>query len=235
MRVLFYDIEPKLPLGNAHAVASLNQLLHESDIITLHVPETEQTKQLIGAAEIAALKPTSSLINTSRGQVVDIEELARALREGRLRSAAIDVFPVEPPSNELPFESPLQGLDNVILTPHIGGSTAEAQEKIAAEVSGKLINFCSFGSSTGSVNFPELTLAPHVNSHRLLHIHHNVPGILSQINQAIADAKINVEGQHLLTNTKLGYAVLDIEKGPTKQVLSTLERIEGTIKTGILY
>ena len=196
MKVIFFDVVTKLPLGNARQVARLHDLLAESDVVSLHVPETQATQWMIGQAEIAAIKPGSVLINASRGTVVEIEPLAQALLQKRLLGAAIDVFPVEPHSNKDVFESPLRGLDNVILTPHVGGSTMEAQENIGIEVADKLVKYSDNGTSTSSVNFPEVALPAHPGKHRLLHIHRNVPGVLSEINKIFP---ITVSTSHLST------------------------------------
>ena len=211
MKVIFFDVVSKLSLGNARQVARLHDLLAESDVVSLHVPETEATQWMIGQAEIAAMKPGSVFINASRGTVVEIEPLAQALFQKKLRGAAIDVFPVEPHSNKDVFESPLRGLDNVILTPHVGGSTMEAQENIGIEVADKLVKYSDNGTSTSSVNFPEVALPAHPGKHRLLHIHRNVPGVLSEINKIFSDNGINIASQYLQTRKDLGYVVIDID------------------------
>ncbi|HEX4975978.1 MAG TPA: phosphoglycerate dehydrogenase, partial [Pseudomonadales bacterium] len=211
MKVRFCDLENKLPLGNAEQVSSLEKLLAISDIVTLHVPETAATKNMIGAAQLAAMKPNSVLINASRGTVVDIDALSASLEKGHLLGAAIDVFPVEPHSNDDEFVSPLRKFDNVILTPHVGGSTVEAQGNIGQEVAEKLVKYSDTGATTTSVNFPEVTLPAHPNNHRLLHIHKNVPGILSQINKVFSENNINILGQYLMTNDKIGYVVVDVD------------------------
>ena len=211
MKVIFFDVVSKLSLGNARQVARLHDLLAESDVVSLHVPETQATQWMIGQAEIAAMKPGSVFINASRGTVVEIEPLAQALFQKKLRGAAIDVFPVEPHSNKDVFESPLRGLDNVILTPHVGGSTMEAQENIGIEVADKLVKYSDNGTSTSSVNFPEVALPAHPGKHRLLHIHRNVPGVLSEINKIFSDNGINIASQYLQTRKDLGYVVIDID------------------------
>ncbi|RZI66379.1 MAG: phosphoglycerate dehydrogenase, partial [Variovorax sp.] len=211
MHVVFYDVVSKLPLGNARQIPQLHDLLAQSDIVTLHVPELPSTKWMIGPAEIAAMKPGGILINAARGTVVDIDALAEGVKSGKLWGAAIDVFPVEPGSNNEEFQSPLRGLDNVILTPHIGGSTMEAQANIGGEVAEKLVKYSDNGTSITSVNFPEVALPAHPGKHRLLHIHHNVPGVLSAINQVLADNHINIASQYLQTNEKVGYVVTDID------------------------
>ena len=235
MRVLFYDIVPKLPLGNAAPVGTLEELLAASDIVTLHVPQTAATTNMIDAARIAAMRRGAFLVNTSRGVVVDQAALAAALRAGHLAGAAVDVFPTEPRAPDAPLDSPLRGLPNVILTPHVAGSTEEAQEKIGSEVAGKLVAFSDRGSTVGAVNFPELTLAPHERANRILHIHENVPGMLQRINSAIAAEEINVLAQHLETRKAVGYVVLDIEKKASSMLLGRLKAIPGTIRARILY
>lgn len=239
MRVRYYDIETKLSLGNASQVRSLNELLKQADVVTLHVPETAQTQWMIGAAQLQQMKRGSILINASRGTVVVIEALAEALRSGHLSGAAIDVFPQEPAGNDELFESPLRGIDNCILTPHIGGSTQEAQENIGIEVASKLVHYSDNGSTLSAVNFPEVSLPAHQGSRRLLHIHENRPGMMTRINQVLADANINVSGQYLQTDPKVGYVVIDIE-APERthhadQLLLALRDIPGTIRARILY
>lgn len=235
MKVRFYDIENKLTLGNAEQVTELNQLLSSSDVISLHVPETAQTKGMMGHKEIAQMKPNSILINASRGTVVDIEALANALESNHLAGAALDVFPTEPKSNSEEFQSPLRAFDNIILTPHIGGSTQEAQENIAIEVADKLIKYSNNGSTMSAVNFPQVSLPEHDKRHRILHIHHNRPGILMQINQILSDNNINISGQYLQTQGELGYVVTDIEEGSSQIALEKMRDIEGTIRARVLY
>ncbi|RUO69870.1 phosphoglycerate dehydrogenase [Pseudidiomarina sediminum] len=239
MQVRFYDIETKLPLGNAHAVGSLDQLLAQADVVTLHVPETAQTQWMIGPEQIAAMKPGALLINASRGTVVDIDALAEGLRSGHLAGAAIDVFPVEPSSNNDEFISPLREFDNCLLTPHVGGSTQEAQENIGVEVAGKLAHYSDNGSTLSAVNFPEVSLPAHGGARRLLHIHHNKPGILTKINQILAEQDINVSGQYLQTDADIGYVVIDIQtpKGSSiaDDLLATLRAIDGTVRARVLY
>jgi D-3-phosphoglycerate dehydrogenase len=238
MRVLYYDIETKLALGNARAMPSLGALLEASDAVTLHVPETPQTFRMIGAAEIARMKRGAKLINAARGTVVDIGALVDALKSGHLSGAAIDVFPEEPRGAGEEFRSPLRGLDNVILTPHVGGSTEEAQENIGIEVASKLIKYSNNGSTLASVNFPEVSLPEHPGKHRLLHIHRNQPGVLSEINAIFSEMRINVTGQYLETNPRIGYVVIDIETGEreeTMQLKRRLEEVSGTIRARILY
>ena len=235
MRVRFYDIETKLPLGNASQAPSLSALLGEADVVSLHVPETPQTQDMIGAAEFSAMKSGAIFINASRGTVVDIDALAEALSEKKVAGAAIDVFPVEPKGNDDEFLSPLRGFDNVILTPHIGGSTKEAQENIGLEVASKLAKYSDNGSSLSAVNFPQVSLPEHVNTSRLLHIHHNQPGVLTQINQAFAEHSINIAAQYLQTDDQIGYVVIDIESANSAQALKALKAIDGTIRARILH
>ena len=235
MHVLFYDISTKLPLGNARQMVKLHELLAQSDVVSLHVPETQATQWMIGAAEIAAMKPGSVFINASRGTVVEIEPLAEALRQKKLLGAAVDVFPVEPRSNKELFESPLRGLDNVILTPHVGGSTMEAQENIGVEVAEKLVKYSDNGTSTSSVNFPEVALPAHPGKHRLLHIHRNVPGVLSEINRVFASNHINIASQYLQTNEAIGYVVIDIDAGYSDIALAKLAEVPGTIRSRVLF
>ena len=235
MHVLFHDVVAKLPLGHARQVASLQELLAASDIVTLHVPETPSTQWMLGAAQIAAMKPGSILINASRGTVVEIEPLAEAIRSGKLLGAAIDVFPVEPRGNKDEFLSPLRGLDNVILTPHIGGSTLEAQANIGIEVAEKLVRYSDTGTTTSSVNFPEVALPSHPGKHRLLHVHHNVPGVLSEINRIFSDNHINIASQYLQTNEKIGYVVIDLDAGSSELALEKLAQVPGTIRSRVLF
>ncbi|MGB2427033.1 MAG: phosphoglycerate dehydrogenase [Alteromonas sp.] len=235
MRVQFYDIEDKLVLGNSSQVKSLKKLLNTSDVVTLHVPETAQTKDMIGAKEIAQMKDGSILINAARGTIIDIPALVEALEANKLNGVAIDVFPVEPKSNNEEFESPLRKFDNVILTPHVGGSTQEAQENIGIEVAGKLAKYSDNGSTLSAVNFPEVSLPAHTDTSRLLHIHANQPGVLTQINQAFADKQINILAQYLQTNENIGYVVIDVEANRADEAFAELEKIEGTIKSRILH
>ncbi|MEG3757088.1 phosphoglycerate dehydrogenase [Pseudoalteromonas carrageenovora] len=235
MNVEYYDIEDKLSLGNATQVHNLTQLLQRADIISLHVPETPQTKNLIGTAELAVMKQGSILINASRGTVVDIDALAEALSEKKLSGAAIDVFPVEPKSNEEEFVSSLREFDNVILTPHIGGSTQEAQENIGIEVAGKLAKYSDNGSTITAVNFPEVSLPELANRSRLLHVHHNRPGVLTQINQAFAQHGINIAAQYLQTDESIGYVVIDVDTDQSEVALKELSAVEGTIRARILH
>ena len=235
MTVLFYDIETKLPLGNARHMPTLADLLSKADVVSLHVPETPATHNMIGAAQLSRMKPGSHLINASRGTVIDIEALTQALESEHLHGAAIDVFPVEPQGNDSRFESPLTRFDNVLLTPHIGGSTAEAQENIGREVAAKLIRYSNNGSTASSVNFPEVTLPEHTGRSRVLHIHHNVPGVMARINESFSHAGINVDAQYLRTNDEVGYVVTDVDSSAQTVALSELCAIPGTIRCRVLY
>jgi D-3-phosphoglycerate dehydrogenase len=238
MQVVFYDIEMKLALGNARPMPTMQALLEIADIVTLHVPETSQTNNLIDASALALMKPAASLINASRGHVVDIDALVQALDSGRLSGAAIDVFPKEPKSNTDAFISPLRGRDNVILTPHIGGSTQEAQHDIGLEVSSKLLKYSNNGSTLGAVNFPEVSLPAYPGQHRLLHIHRNQPGVLSEVNSVFSEKRINITGQFLQTNARIGYVVIDIEapeRAVSMALRKRLDQVAGTIRTRILY
>ncbi|PKM09969.1 MAG: phosphoglycerate dehydrogenase [Gammaproteobacteria bacterium HGW-Gammaproteobacteria-5] len=237
MRVIFHDIEAKLSLGNARAAASLDDLLERSDVVTLHVPETPATHMMIQAEQLARMRSGSMLINASRGSVVDLDALASALRDGHLAGAAIDVFPVEPKGNDDAFVSPLIGMDNVILTPHIGGSTLEAQDNIGIEVANKLIRYSDNGSTLSAVNFPEVALPEHPNSRRLLHIHRNVPGTLSRINEQVSAGNVNIDAQFLQTDVEVGYVVIDITADVEKATAlkEALAAIPGTLRTRVLY
>lgn len=240
MRVRFYDIETKLPLGNASQASSLHALLNEADVVSLHVPETVQTQDMIGEEQFSQMKDGAIFINASRGTVVDIPALAQALSSKKVAGAAIDVFPTEPKSNDEEFISELRGFDNVILTPHIGGSTKEAQENIGLEVASKLAKYSDNGSSLSAVNFPEVSLPEHSmpgqrDTSRLLHIHHNQPGVLRQINKAFAEHDINIAAQYLQTDDKIGYVVIDIDSQDSKLALKELKRIDGTIRARILH
>jgi len=235
MRVKFYDIEDKLPLGNASQVAKLDELLATSDIISLHVPETAQTKYMFAKAQFDAMKQDAIFINASRGTVVNIEDLADALNAKKVSGAAIDVFPVEPKSNNEEFESPLRGIDNVILTPHVGGSTQEAQANIGFEVSGKLVKYSDNGSTLSAVNFPEVSLPQHAGSTRLLHIHKNKPGIMNQINMAFAQHSINITAQYLQTTADVGYVVMEVEAKDAEIAFDQLQKIDGTMRVRSLH
>ena len=235
MNVIFYDTVRKLNLGNARQIDDLGELLADADVVSMHVPATPATAKMMNADALARMKDSAVLINASRGNVVDIEALAARIREGKLLGAAIDVFPEEPKSNNEPFLSELRGLPNVILTPHIGGSTQEAQENIGREVAEKLIRYSDNGSTRTAVNFPEVVLPEHPGQHRLLHIHRNTPGILSAINQALSDANVNVSGQYLQTLGEVGYVVIDIEADYSRDVRAALAAVPGTIRTRVLY
>ncbi|MEO7106617.1 MAG: phosphoglycerate dehydrogenase [Rhodoferax sp.] len=235
MRVVFHDIEAKLPLGNAREIPSLSELLAVSDVVSLHVPETPRTHLLIGAAELAAMKTGSHLINASRGTVVDIEALTAALESHHLHGAAIDVFPAEPQGNDAVFVSALTKFDNVLLTPHIGGSTSEAQVNIGSEVAAKLVRYGNNGSTTSAVNFPEVALPEHTGRSRLLHIHYNVPGVLAHVNERLSAAGINIAAQYLSTFEDLGYVVIDVDSAASQSALEELRSVSGTIRCRILY
>ena len=235
MQVIFYDVVTKLPLGNARQVASLDQLLELSHVVTLHVPETPATRLMIGARELGLMQASSALINASRGTVVDIDALHTALREQRLLGAAIDVFPVEPRGNHDVFESPLRGMDSVILTPHIGGSTVEAQESIGREVAEKLIKYSDNGTTTSAVNFPEVALPAHPGKHRILHVHQNMPGILFEINRVFSETGINISAQYLQTRDAVGYVVIDTDAENSAEALQRLRSVPGTIRARVLF
>ncbi len=235
MKVIFYDVETKLPLGNASDCKSLKELLQQSDVVTLHVPELSSTKNLIHKQNLAHFKKGSVLINYARGEVVDIQALQAALSSGHLSGAAVDVFPVEPEKNGDVFKTPLQGLSNVLLTPHIGGSTQEAQNNIGLDVSAKLFNYLEKGISIGSHSIPALALPPQEGAHRILHIHQNVPGVMSKINATLSQNHINIVGQYLKTNDQIGYVVLDIDQNISKNAMELLKRVKHTIKVRLLY
>jgi D-3-phosphoglycerate dehydrogenase len=238
MKVLYYDIESKLALGNARPVAALDQLLESADVISLHVPETPHTQNMIGGAQLEHMRPGAMLINASRGTVVDIDALVSALESQHLSGAAVDVFPEEPKGAGDSFHSPLRGMDNVILTPHIGGSTEEAQENIGVEVAEKLIKYSNNGSTLSAVNFPEVSLPEHEGLHRLLHIHKNQPGVLSAINRVFSERQVNIAAQYLQTNAKVGYVVIDMEtegEEATYALKRSLDEVPGTLRTRVLY
>ncbi|UTW10498.1 phosphoglycerate dehydrogenase [Marinobacterium rhizophilum] len=235
MIVHFYDVVTKLPLGNASQIASLDELLATCDVISLHVPETGATKDMMGPAQFEKIKQGAIFINAARGTVVDIDALCGALESGRVLGAAVDVFPVEPRSNKDEFISPLRAFDNVILTPHVGGSTMEAQENIGYEVAEKLAKYSDNGSTITSVNFPEVALPAHANVHRLLHVHRNVPGILSAINTVFSENNVNISGQYLQTNDKVGYVVVDVDADYSEVALEKILEIEGTIRARRLF
>lgn len=235
MKVIFYDTETKLPLGNAEDAKSLKELLGHADIVTLHVPETSNTKNLINKSNLKYFKKGAILINYARGEVVDLEALRKSILDGTIGGAAIDVFPWEPEKNGDKFRTPLQDLPNVILTPHIGGSTEEAQQNIGEDVSTKLFNFLEKGISIGSHTVPALALPPQEGSHRILHIHNNVPGVLSEINTTLSQNKINILSQYLKTNDEIGYVVLDVDRQISSKALQLLKEVKQTIKVRMLY
>jgi D-3-phosphoglycerate dehydrogenase len=235
MRVLFYDIVPKLPLGNALSVETLGELLAESDFVTLHVPETELTKDMIGDEQLRQMRRGSHLLNLSRGSIVAVDALVHHLREGHLAGAAIDVFPEEPSSNDEPFVSPLCGLPNVILTPHIGGSTVEAQRNIGLETSAALLKFIEIGSTTGAVNFPSVEVPVVHGSHRVLNCHRNVPGVLRAINEIVAELGVNIQRQSLATLGDVGYLIMDVDKSLSSEVKSKIDALPDSIKTRLLF
>ncbi|MBR9882181.1 phosphoglycerate dehydrogenase [Marinobacterium lacunae] len=235
MQVYFYDVVTKLPLGNATQVASMAELLGMCDVISLHVPETAATKNMMGQVQFEQMKDGAIFLNAARGTVVDIDALCSALASGKLLGAAVDVFPVEPRTNDDEFVSPLREFDNVILTPHVGGSTMEAQENIGYEVAEKLVKYSDNGSSITSVNFPEVALPEHPNAHRLLHVHQNIPGVLSKINNVFSENNINIAGQYLQTNDKVGYVVIDVDADYSEVALEKLSQIDGTIRCRRLF
>ena len=235
MDVYFYDVVSKLSIGNATQVGTLQELLNIADVVSLHVPETPATKYMFKAEQFAQMKPGSIFMNASRGTVVDIDALAEALGSGKLLGAAVDVFPVEPKSNDEEFVSPLREFDNCILTPHVGGSTMEAQENIGREVAEKLIMYSDNGTSVSSVNFPEVALPSHPNQHRLLHIHENIPGVMSEMNQVFSENEINVCGQYLQTKEDIGYVVVDVDKSYGELALEKLSQVKGTIRCRVLF
>ena len=235
MKVIFYDIETKLPLGNAMDGKTLKEVLGKSDVVTLHVPETAQTKNLVNKNTLKLFKKGAILINYARGEVVELDDLRKFIVDGHIGGAAIDVFPWEPEKNGDRFQTPLQDLPNVILTPHIGGSTEEAQQNIGEDVSMKLLNYLEKGITFGSHTVPALALPPHAGSHRILHIHNNVPGVLSAINTQLSKHNINIVGQYLKTNDEIGYVVLDVDKKLSSQALQLLKEVKETIKVRMLY
>jgi D-3-phosphoglycerate dehydrogenase / 2-oxoglutarate reductase len=231
MRVIFHDTEARLPLGNATPEGSLQALLEEADVVTLHVPQTAQTRNLIDAHRLAQMKPGAVLINLARGQAVDIPALCEALKSGHLRGAAIDVFPVEPASAGQSLESPLRDLDNVILTPHIGGSTFEAQRNLGVEVSEKLRDYLLLGAVRGSVNLPEIAVGPLRGSMRLVHVHRDQPGVMSQLNGVLAGAGLNVTQLHLETHGGIGVAVVDLNRAPDAATMAAMSAIDATLRS----
>jgi D-3-phosphoglycerate dehydrogenase len=235
MKVIFYDTITKLPLGNAESRKSIKDIVSQADIVTLHVPETHQTKNLINKTVIKQFKKGGILINYARGEVVDLDALKVALQEGQISGAAIDVFPWEPEKNGDVFTSPLQNIPNVLLTPHVGGSTEEAQYNIGEDVSAKLLQYLEVGATYGSHTVPEINLPSQEGTHRILHIHTNVPGVLSEINSSLSENKINILGQYLKTNDEIGYVVLDIDKKLSKNAVELLKQVKGTLKVRLLY
>ncbi len=235
MRVVFYDIVAKLPMGNNRSMSKLADVLSVSDFVTLHVPETPQTRNMIGAEEIAKMKPGACLLNASRGTVVAIDALADGIRSGHIGGAAVDVYPDEPESNSSGFVSPLRGLPNVILTPHIGGSTEEAQEAIGREVSAALIKYVNTGATTGSVNFPQIELPLDKSAHRILNVHKNVPGVLRDINKIVSDSSANVRAQVLSTDADIGYLLMDLDQDVSGDVKKAVGALSTSIKTRILF
>jgi D-3-phosphoglycerate dehydrogenase len=235
MKVIYHDVVTKLPLGNATQVGSLEELLGKADVVTLHVPDLPSTRNMITATELAAMKQGAHLINAARGKCVDIDALAAALESGHILGAAIDVFPKEPKSADEEFESPLRAFDNVILTPHIGGSTQEAQANIGLEVADKFVRYSDMGDTATSVNFPNISMPQKEGTHRLLHIHKNVPGVLSQINKSFADAHINIFAQSLMTEEDVGYLVMDVGSGDSAQAVEALKNIPETIRVRVLF
>jgi D-3-phosphoglycerate dehydrogenase len=235
MRVLFFDVVAKLPMGNNRSVKTLEELLSQSDFVTLHVPETPQTRGMLGARELAAMREGGYLLNASRGTVVDIPALAEALKSGHLAGAAIDVFPEEPETNSDGFVTPLQGLSNVVMTPHIGGSTAEAQEAIGREVGAALVKYVNAGVTTGAVSFPQIDLPPTPGKHRVLNVHRNVPGVLRDINGVVSEKGANITAQVLATDPDIGYLVMDLDQDVSHDVKNALAELPNSIKTRILY
>ncbi|MGY2047536.1 phosphoglycerate dehydrogenase [Methylobacterium sp. JK268] len=237
MRVIFHDLTDRLRHGNTEPVDTLDDLLRQSDVVSLHVPETPATHNMIGEAQIRAMKPGAYLINNSRGTVVDLDALAGALRDGHLRGAAVDVFPVEPKSNSERFTSPLQGLENVILTPHVGGSTEEAQERIGAEVARKLVDYSDIGSTFGAVNFPQVQLAARPLGTRYIHVQRNIPGMLRRLNDVFARQGINIAAQFYQTDGEVGYVVIETDAvdGDAELLLEEIRQLEGTIRARLLY
>ena len=237
MRVIFFDRTDKLRHGNTESVEKLDELLEQSDVVSLHVPETPETQGMIGEKELRLMKPGSFLINNSRGTVVDLDALARALRDGHIAGAAVDVFPVEPSSNADRFRSPVQGLNNVILTPHIGGSTEEAQERIGREVARKLVDYFASGSTMGAVNFPQVQLSLRPAGARFSHVHRNVPGMLRRLNEVFLQRDINIAAQYLETDGDIGYVVLDADLGGQESgaLLEQISALDGTIGARLVY
>ncbi len=235
MQVIYFDVVTKLPLGNARQVGTMEELLATADVVSLHVPELPSTKNMMRAEQFAQMKKGAIFINAARGTCVDIEALADAIKAKQLNGAAIDVFPKEPKANDEEFQSALRGLDNVILTPHIGGSTLEAQANIGLEVAEKFARYSDTGTTITAVNFPEVALPPQQGKHRLLHIHKNVPGVLSAVNRIFAENNINISAQQLMTNEAIGYLVIDVDAEYSTVALEKLQGVDGTIRTRVLY
>jgi D-3-phosphoglycerate dehydrogenase len=235
MKVIYNDVIAKLPLGNARQVASLDDLLAQADVVSLHVPENASTKNMMRAEQFAKMKKGSLFINAARGTCVDIDALAAALKSGHIGGAAVDVFPREPKANGEEFVSPLRGLDNVILTPHIGGSTQEAQANIGLEVAEKFVNYSDSGATVTAVNFPEVAIPQQEGTHRLLHIHRNIPGVLSAVNRLFADNNINICAQSLMTRGDVGYLVIDVDDSDSQVALEKIQGVEGTLRVRVLY
>jgi D-3-phosphoglycerate dehydrogenase / 2-oxoglutarate reductase len=235
MQVIYYDVATKLPLGNAKQIIDLHDLLKQSNIVTLHVPSTPATKNMIDAAAIRSMKKGAILINHSRGDVVDLEAVSRAIKSGKLAGAAVDVFPEEPEKNGDAFACGLQNLPNVILTPHIGGSTEEAQANIGLDVTAKLVKYLELGNSEGSHTVPSVSLPPQAGTHRILHIHRNIPGVLGNINSRLSKSGINIVGQYLSTNSEIGYVILDLESKISREAFEILKGVKGTIRARMVY
>lgn len=235
MNVIFFDTVSKLPLGNATQIRNMHELLGKADVVTLHVPENAATQDMMGEAEFAAMKKGAIFMNAARGTVVDIDALAAAMESGQVGGCAVDVFPVEPRGNDEEFISPLRAFDNAILTPHIGGSTVEAQANIGLEVAEKLAKYSDNGTTTSSVNFPEVALPSHPNAQRLLHVHQNVPGVLTAINKVFSENNINIVSQYLQTNESVGYVVVDVDSEYSEVALKQLREIEGTVRCRVLF
>jgi len=235
MKVIYHDIVEQLPMGNAEPGRNLDDVLQAADVVTLHVPDTDQTRNMIGPTELAGMRQGAHLINASRGKVVDIPALAQALESGHIAGAAIDVFPVEPSGADEEFVSELRGMDNVLLTPHVGGSTREAQENIALDVAGKLVRYSDNGTTSGAVNFPEVILPDHAAAKRIMHIHRNEPGVLQALNTIFSNAGINIVGQYLQTMPDVGYVVMDVEAPDMPALVAEFNEVPATIRTRFLY
>ncbi|MBK9259702.1 MAG: phosphoglycerate dehydrogenase [Polyangiaceae bacterium] len=235
MRVIYFDVAPRLPMGNNRSIPSLAALLEQADFVSLHVPETPETRNMIGQAQLAKMRRGSYLLNASRGTVVVISDLAAALKSGHLAGAAIDVYPEEPESNTDGFRSELQGLPNVLLTPHIGGSTEEAQEAIGREVASALAKFAGVGATTGAVNFPQIELPPVKGTHRILNVHRNVPGVLRDVNRIVGDLDANIDTQYLATEGAIGYLIMDLEQDVSAEVSKGIAALPSNIRTRVVY